>query len=49
MLTDLTYKLFYISFMQQRNIGSSCFPFHGHCPRKDHHGNLFTSFTAFYS
>ena len=24
------------------------FSFHGHCPRKDHHGNLFTSFIAFY-
>ena len=24
------------------------FLFHRHCPRKDHHGNLFTSFIAFY-
>ena len=22
--------------------------FHGHCPRKDHHGNWFTSFIACY-
>ena len=47
---ELSYNFFYIAVnsMKEKIYWLQLFSFHGHCPSKDHHGNLFTSLIAFY-
>ena len=49
-MSELSYNCFYIAVSSMKD---NCYrfhllSFHGHCPSKDHHGNVCTSFIACY-